>query len=430
MSPRITSRWITSRWITSRWITSRWITSRWITSQRIGPPRIPASTRTRAAIVGTTAVVAALAVAVTLTLSHGATRGAGRSATPARPLAAHLIAASCGGPAGAAYVSDTGWDGFSAINTANCSIIQTYNVGDPQVPGDPGDYDYASTNEGIAIHGATLYFADAGNSGIAVIDAATLNPKNYNPAETDIHTGLFPEDLAVTPDGKQVWVANTGPQTSPSSPTSVSVIDTAKKKVVATLPVKGSPSQVAFSPDGTRAYVVTADGLWAFSTATRKVTSVIGGLGGPRSVVVSPDGKWLYVTDTNGDAVKVIRTATGQVTATIGVGELPWQIVLSANGKTAYVANPDSNSVSVISTATNKVTATISVPGDPDTVALTPDGSQLWVGQLTLAYVTLIRTSDDSVVGSLNLGGTYGPQSADGYAPTGIVLTKTPTPGS
>jgi len=43
--------------------------------------------------------------------------------------------------------------------------------------------------------------------------------------------------------------------------------------------------------------------------------------------------------------------------------------------------------------------------------------------------VTLVRTADDSVVGRLNLG-TNGAQSGDGYGPNGIVLTKTPTPGS
>jgi YVTN family beta-propeller protein len=386
-------------------------------------PRVPTSTRARAAIAGSTAVAVA-AVAVALTVGHAAT-----TATTAKPPGARLISSSCGGPAGAAYVSDSGWDGFSAINTANCEVIQTYNVGDQQAPGFPGDYDYSSTNEGVAIHGSTLYFADTGDSAVAVIDAATLKPANYNPAEIDIHVGLFPQELAVTPDGNQLWVANTGPQTSQSSPTSVSVIDTVKKKVIATLPILGAPSAIAFSPDGACAYVLTADGLWTYSTKTRKVIRVIGGLGDPRSVAVAPDGSTLYVTDTSGNSVKVISAATGKVTATVGVGDLPWQIVISADGKTAYVANPDSNSVSVISTATNTVTATISVPGDPDNLALTPDGSQLWVGQTSLAYVTLIRTSDDYVVGSLNLG-TYGAQSGDGYGPNGIVLTKTPTPGS
>jgi YVTN family beta-propeller protein len=386
-------------------------------------------TRTRAAIGGAIAVAAAAAAAVSLSLSHGAAAPAASGAAGAatgKPLTAKLISSSCGGPAGAAYVADAGWDGFSAINTANCSVIQTYNVGDPAVPGDPDDSDYASTDEGIAIHGSTLYFADTGNSSVAVIDAATLNPKNYNPAETDIRTGTFPEDLAVTPDGSQLWVANTGPQTQPDSPTSVSVIDTAAKKVIATIPVKGAPSQVAFSPDGSSAYVVTAAGLWTFSTKTLAVTGFIPGLGEPRSVAVAPDGA-LYVTETDNNSVAVI--SRGHVTATIAVGDLPWDIVVAASGKTAYVANPDADSVSVISTATNAVTATVSVPGDPDTLGLTPDGSQLWIGQASLAYVTLVNTKTNAVVGSLNLGGTEA-QSGDGYEPTGIVLTKTPTPGA
>jgi YVTN family beta-propeller protein len=360
----------------------------------------------------------------TSTAGAGASGASGESG---EPLSAKLISSSCGGPAGAAYVADAGWDGFSAINTANCAIIQTYNVGDPAVPGDPGDQDYASTDEGIAIHGSTLYFADTGDSSIAVINAATLNPKDYNPAETDIKTGMFPQDLAVTPDGSQLWVANTGPQTQPDSPTSVSVIDTATKKVTATIPTKGAPTQVAFSPDGAKAYVVTADGLYAFSTKTLSRTGFTSGLGEPHSIAVAPDGK-LYVTDTDANSVKVLSPA-GQVTATIGVGELPWDIVVSADGKTAYVANPDSDSVSVISTAANAVTATIPVSGDPDTLGLTPDGSQLWIGQRSLAYLTLLNTKTATVVGSLNLGGAKA-QSGDGYEPTGIVLTTTPTPGS
>jgi YVTN family beta-propeller protein len=324
-------------------------------------------------------------------------------------------------------VADAGWDGFSAINTANCSIIQTYNVGDPDVPGFSGDQDYASTDEGIAIHGSTLYFADTGDSSIAVIDAATLNPKDYNPAETDIHTGTFPQDLAVTPDGTQLWVANTGPQTQPDSPTSVSVIDTATKKVTATIATKGAPTQVAFSPDGTKAYVATDDGLYTFSTKTLTQAGFTAGLGEPHSVAVAPNGT-VYVTDTDGNSVKVI-SPSGQVTATIAVGQLPWDVVVSADGKTAYVANPDSDSVSVISTVRNAVTATVSVSGDPDTLGLTSDGSQLWIGQRSRAYITLLDTKTSTVVGSLNLGGTAA-QSGDGYEPTGIALTTTPTPGS
>jgi len=136
----------------------------------------------------------------------------------------------------------------------------------------------------VAMSGHTLYFADTGSDSVGVIDAATLNPKDYNPAETDIHVGFDPGDLAVTPDGSQLWVADTGPQTSPASPTAITVISTATDKVTATLPLPAAPAQIAFAPSGATAYVTTADGLWAYSTATDHVTGIIRGLGDPHGV--------------------------------------------------------------------------------------------------------------------------------------------------
>jgi YVTN family beta-propeller protein len=383
-------------------------------------------------IAGAAALIAA-ATAIHAGISHPAAHHGAANPGAANPGAAkpgpRLAASSCNGPAGAAYVADAGWDGFSAINTANCKIIQTYNVGDPQVTGDAGDYNYASTDEGVAIHGSTLYFADTGTSNVAVIDTSTLDPSNYNPDEKLINVGLNPQDLAVTPDGSQVWVADTGPQTAPSSPSGVSVISAATDKVIASMHISGGPSQVAFSPSGATAYVVTADGLYRYRTATRQLIGVVRGLGDPRSVAVSPDGRTLYVTDTVASMVAVINAATGRVTGMVKVGQMPWQVVISADGKTVYVADADSNAVSVINAATSKVTATVTIPGDPDTLALTPNGQQLWVGQNTAAFVTVVDTASKTIVGTINLGGDE-PQSGDGFEPTGIALTATPANGS
>ena len=292
--------------------------------------------------------------------SPSATRAQRRGAKTA-----HLASSTCTGPAGAAYVALAGYQSFDAIDTANCTYIQNYNVGDPQVPGDPGDYNYASSEEGVAIHGDTLYFADTGNDMVSIIDAATLNPKNYNPAETDIHVGINPDDLAVSPDGTQLWVADTGPQTGPGAPTNIEVISTATDTVTATLSLPSAPAQVAFSPSGATVYVTTAAGLWIFNTATHQVTGVIRGLGDPHGIAVSPDGSTVYVTNTADNVVEVIDAATAKVTGTIPVGQLPWGLALSAKGGTLYVADPDSNQVSVISTKTDTVTSTISLAGGP-----------------------------------------------------------------
>jgi YVTN family beta-propeller protein len=381
-------------------------------------------TARRALMAGSAAVI--VAVGTTAALTSGGHPAALKDGAKGVEVA-HLDSAACSGPTGAAYVAEAGYQAFDAIETATCAITQVYNVGDPQVPGDPGDYNYASSDEGVAIHGSTLYFADTGNDMVSVIDAATLNPSNYSPAETDIDVGINPEYLAVSPDGSQLWVADTGPQTGPGSPTDIDVISTATDTVSATLRLPSAPAEIAFSPDGSTAYVTTADGLWIFDAASDTVTGAMSGLGDPHGIAVSPDGSTVYVTNTEQGEVEVINTAKLAVTRSIPVGQLPWGLAISPDGSTVYVADTDSNEVSVISTKTNTVTGTIPLAGGPDTLAVTPDGSELWVCGITSAILTVFRTSDDSVAGSVNLGDA-GPNSGAGLDPTGIVLTSTPTP--
>jgi YVTN family beta-propeller protein len=379
-------------------------------------------TRRRAVVAGSAAVILAAGTAAALGVSGG-----GHAVAAQQRTGLHLADSTCTGPAGAAYIATAGYQAFDAIDTANCSYVQNYNVGDPPVPGDSGDYNYVSSPQGVAIHGNTLYFADTGSDTVSIIDAATLNPKDYNPAETDIHVGFNPADLAVTPDGTQLWVTDTGPQTD-SLLADIKVISTASDTVTATLQMPSAPEQIVFSPSGATAYVTASDGLWVFNTATEHVTAVIPGLGDPRGVAVSPDGKTVYVTNTVDSEVDVINAATNRVSGTISVGQMPWGIAVSSDGSTVYVADINSNEVSVISTKTDTVTSSIALSGGPDVLALTPDGSQLWVCAINSADLTVIDTKTLDTVGSLNLGG-YGANSGDGLNPTGIVLTSTPTPG-
>jgi YVTN family beta-propeller protein len=387
-------------------------------------------TRSRAAIAGGSAVVVAAAVAASLTLTHG-TSAAGPAKTD-KPVNARLSSSSCTGPAGAAYIATAGYQAFDAVDTNNCYEVQQYNVGDPPVPGTgTSDSNYSSTDEGIAIYGNTLYFADTGNDTVAVVPSQSLNPKDYvDTPETLIPVGVNPQGLAVSPNGSKVWVADTGPQTGLPSMGAISVISTATDKVTATLKLPVTdPRQIAFSPSGATAYVTTSAGVLVYDTATDRLVTLIGGLGNPEGVTVSPNGT-VYVTNDQQNAVDVISAATNRVTRTIAVGQLPWQMAITSDGKTLYVADGDSDAVSVINTATNAVTNTIAVSGDPVSLALTPDGSRLWVGGLTSGNVSVIDTSDDTIVGSFAVGYGEYPNSGDGDEPTGIVMTTTLTPGA
>src|SRR5437588_67336 len=97
-----------------------------------------------------------------------------------------------------------------------------------------------------------------------------------------------------------------------ASSNNVSVIDTASNTVVATVGVGCCPRGVAFTPDGTRAYVANNDGT-----------------------------------------VSVIATAINTVVATVVVENGSWGVAITPDGTRAYIANFNSNSVSVIDTASN-----------------------------------------------------------------------------
>jgi YVTN family beta-propeller protein len=387
----------------------------------------PAWAGRRVIMAGAAVLLAGAAAATALTV-HSSAAGSHAGSVKAR-----LDAAACTGPTGAAYIALPGYQAFDFVNTSNCALIQQYNVGDRLVPGTgTEDFNYDSTDEGVALSGGMLYFADTGNDTVAVVPLTDLTVSNYeNPTETLIHVGFDPENLAVTPDGSQVWVADTGPQTGQPSLSGISVISTASDPandtVTSTLNLPAEPREIAFSPSGSTAYVTTPDGLYVIDTATLSVTDVIHGLGDPEGVAVSPDGTTVYVTNTIQNLVDVISTATNQVTQTIPVGQLPWQLVVSSDGSTVYVADPDSDQISVITTATGSV-SNISQAGGPVSLALTPDGSQLWVGGITSDIVTVYDTSDDASVGSFNVGYGGEPNAGDGEEPTGIVLTPTPGP--
>jgi len=395
----------------------------------------PAWASRRVIIAGAAAVALAAGGTATALAAHSA----GHHSLAGKPAAAkaRLASSICTGPAGSAYLALPGYQAFDAFDTSDCSLVQQYNVGDPIVPGTqiPGndneqDFNYSSTNEGVALSNGTLYFADTGNDTLAVVPTADLTVANYaNPTETLVHVGINPQGVAVTPDGTQAWVADTGPQTGGPSLGGIDVVSTTTDTVTATLRLHSDPREIAFSPDGSTAYVTTGRGLLVIDTATLQVTALIRGLGDPQDVVVSPDGSTVYVTNTIQGEVDVISAATDTVTDAIQVGELPWQEVLSSDGSTLYVADGDSNEVSVISTATDTVTGSIPVTGDPVSVALTPDGSELWVGGLTTGLLTVFDTSNDSTVASFTVG--YGGEANDGLGeePTSIVFTTAPPPG-
>ena len=82
---------------------------------------------------------------------------------------------------------------------------------------------------------------------VASIDTTTLDPTNCNPAETLVPVGLMPEEIAVTPNGSDVWVTEAAPQTSTTPVWGLAVISASSGTVVRQLSLRADPTDVAIS---------------------------------------------------------------------------------------------------------------------------------------------------------------------------------------
>ena len=124
--------------------------------------------------------------------------------------------------------------------------------------------------------------------------------------------------------GQQLYVANRAAGV-------LTVVDTATHAVRGTIPIRdGPPQYVAFSRNGTRAYVSV------FSEQNNEQNNAV-------------------------NRVVVVDTLRGGVVASIPVGTRPYALAVTpdATGSEVWVPNHDAASVSIIDTATNTVTKTL-----------------------------------------------------------------------
>jgi YVTN family beta-propeller protein len=135
---------------------------------------------------------------------------------------------------------------------------------------------------------------------------------------TNIPVGHGSEGFDLTPDGKELWVANAGDKT-------ISVIDTAQKKVVATLPSTNNANRLKITRDGKYAFVsnLGGPGLLVIDVATRKPFKTIQTAGNTEGLLMSPDGAHAYTTMNDRDSVAVIDLKTFTITGEVKTGRGP-----------------------------------------------------------------------------------------------------------
>jgi len=262
--------------------------------------------------------------------------------------------------------------------------------------------------------GAVLDFTAGGESGSGAADLAvaiTLVNPTPNTVVATIPVGLNPEGLVVTPDNEFVLVANSSDGIS----NVVSVLNAQTGQLAGTSLYGGVPGRgLAITPNGKSLYISNFNSGTVSMIATSDIafTKAISGAAivGALGIATTPDGKQVYVANNERNWVSVITTSTNQVSPTvITVGNSPSYVAFTPNGTKALVTNSQDNTVSVINVASQTVAATIPVGASPQGIVIAPDGREAYVNNGTSISVIDIATQK---VSSINLGGKTGYQSA------------------
>ncbi|MCI0337535.1 MAG: beta-propeller fold lactonase family protein, partial [Acidobacteria bacterium] len=113
----------------------------------------------------------------------------------------------------------------------------------------------------------------------------------------------FPSGIAVTPDGKLLYVAE-------NLTNKVAVIDLSNQQVITKIEVGEYPYDCVISNDGRRAYVSNwgSRSIAVIDTAEKKVVGNIKAGDHPNDLELTRDDKTLYVANANSNTVSVIDT--------------------------------------------------------------------------------------------------------------------------
>jgi YVTN family beta-propeller protein len=275
-----------------------------------------------------------------------------------------------------AYVTNVGSKTVSVVDLATNAVVA-------DIPIDAGPPVYvAFTPDGSRAYVSVHDEVRGAPNSVVLLDTQTRAVIATIPAEA------YPFALAISPNGRQVYVPN-------HDANLITVIDTTTNAVVNKITVKPNPHSVAFSVDGRRAYVANhaSNLVTVLDTKNGAVLAEIAVPRSPHSIVMSPDGSRVYVVCYDADVVAVIDPAAYTVTGTIQVQREPQSVQFAPDSKHAYVVNDGSNSVSVVDTETSKVTATVAVGQTPTDVFVAPDGKHAYVTNISSNDVTVLNTA-------------------------------------
>ncbi len=246
----------------------------------------------------------------------------------------------------------------------------------------------------ISPSGLKAYVTDAAHNQVLPLDLTT-SPVTVG---TPIDVGANPEGVAFSPDGSMAYVADNANGSGMPGVTPITVAtNTAGTEI--TTGLGPHPFSIAITPDGTQAYVGDAGSgsngkVYPIALPSGSVGPPITIGGSDVGIAITPDGSKAYVA--NGSTVTPITLQGNTPGAAIPVTGGAFGIVAAPDSKTVYVTNDTAGKVTPIDVASNAAGTPIMVSGVPRGVAITPDQAPVANFTVTSAPAGSVTSFDAS----------------------------------
>ena len=268
---------------------------------------------------------------------------------------------------------------------------------------------------------------------VAPASAAVSEPRT-------VDAGIFPDRVAVTPDGAQAWILATTSReligyTTGATLTNIAswplpgtdydnanvailpegnraivnyaagdrvhVVDLTTGAVTTPLELNGATTQLALSPDGSKVVIAYTGGGIPYVTMFN--TSDWSAVGSwtyfnqeITSLAFSPDGRYFAAAASATSKVYVTDITTGD-SVIINSLDAPSTIAYSSDGESIFVGSFGGSSIRKFEALTGMELLSLST-SNTAYLAVSPDGTQLWASQPVAAQVGVYSTSNLSLV--------------------------------
>jgi YVTN family beta-propeller protein len=266
------------------------------------------------------------------------------------------------------YTADQFSNAVTVTDPVDNKLLGVISLGAPA----PGNVTPLYTGQ-LLVHGMgfspdhrTLVVVSIGSNSVAFIDTATNAVKHIT------YVGRSPHEAFFTPDGKYGYVC------SSFNPETV-VIDVASHQIVGTVP---QPSafcpNIAVTPDGSQVWFTLKDtGKVAVFDARPPFsllkTITTGPITNHVNIARNANGTFAYVTVGGLNQVQVFRTDDFSKVATIPVGQLPHGIWPSGDGTRIFVGLENGDQLVEINALTNTVVSTSPIGQAAQAIVYVPD---------------------------------------------------------